>query len=161
MKAKQLWLLSGPIQTGKSEVLRRWAQKREVGGWLTPTVKGRKVLFDLREQSWHPFELDDPTPESIPVGRYHLSASAFAKCRAIASREVVSPSPPWLVVDEIGKLELRRLGHFEAVQHLITHYEGVMVWVVRESLLPAVLDFWELEREEVRILDKTDFIPPG
>ena len=50
-------ILTGMIQSGKSEALLDWIQNKVAAGFLTPTICGRKMLYDVADRRYHPYEL--------------------------------------------------------------------------------------------------------
>ena len=52
-------IITGPVRSGKTTRLSKWlSQHRQAGGFLTPDGDdGLRLLFDLQETKYHPFEV--------------------------------------------------------------------------------------------------------
>ena len=136
--ASQLIILSGPVQTGKSAALMNWINGKSVCGFITPTISGKKMMFDISIGETSPFELTTSEINSIPIGKYHLAKSAFDKAKKILTQSMASPKN-WIVIDEVGKLELINEGHHSLITELLASWEYNILLVVRTSILTEVI----------------------
>lgn len=154
--AYNLILFTAPVQAGKTTWLMHWAKdKPRLGGFLTPDVEGLRYLYTLRDRRLHPFQLTDSAAanmnpaEVISVGRFHFAAPAFELARQTL-QEDSRRDCDWLLVDEIGRLELAGAGLEPAAGEAIRRYQrgeaqGRLLLVVREPLLEAVVEYYRLE----------------
>lgn len=103
-----------------------------------------KILSDDR---WIPFEVEGETDLPIvEIGRFRFYADAFTQAKTEFQR-AVERQAPWIVVDEVGKLEVRDKGLEPAITMLVEatqsgRYTGNLLLVVREELLEVVLEKW-------------------
>jgi nucleoside-triphosphatase THEP1 len=141
-------ILTGAIQSGKTTTLLRWCEHKRVGGFLTPVVKGKRMLFTLPDKVYTPFETDQANIQSIAIGRYHLLNSAFAEMnqRLVWQAQM---QLDWLIVDEVGPLELNEKGCYTGLMHLISHSNTPLLFVVRAGLVQQVIDRFNLTDAEV------------
>ena len=147
-------ILSGPIRSGKTTRLRRFCDGRsDVAGVLTPDDGQGRSMILLGSGTEIPFEVTGPTTEpAVEVGRFTFFQAAFD--RGIRHlREAVQAQVPVVILDEVGKLELRGLGFGPVVQELIDAcqsgaYRGTLVLVVREELLTQVPDHFGIRAWE-------------
>lgn len=155
MSARPIHILSAPIQSGKTTALLRWSEGRpRLGGILCPDVGGLRHLFTLHDRVLHPFQMDDETfaagrEEALSIGRFHFRAATFALARQVLLADAGRPAD-WLVIDEIGKLELKNQGFEPAAGEVVRRFlasemAGNLLLVVRPDLLRAVLDFYEIK----------------
>ncbi len=163
-----LFIFSAPVHSGKTSALMAWAEDRtDLGGFLAPDLEGVRHLFTLRDRRMHPFQVREqtvPSEELVTICRYHFSASTFALARQMLIEDALRPMP-WLVVDEVGKLELQGLGHEPALSEVIRMhhtgvYRGKLLLVVRTELLGDVMEKYRLHSatvlSDLRALTATD-----
>ena len=140
-------ILSGPIHSGKTTKLLQWAEKIPGrSGIATPVQNGLKVLYDLSEKKYYPFQTDDNTTtpkDCITIGAYRFLNSAFIIGRQILSL-AAQRNPSWLIIDELGPLELRGQGWEPVAGQIINQYlshqkNSDLILVIRENILPEAL----------------------
>lgn len=158
----RIYILSGDIQTGKSAALNNWAIQKtnagaKLGGIINPSIDGIKTFINA--STFHSFEMNAKDSESgiIQVGRFRFSKDAFIKAREILTNDLSKPLD-YLIIDEIGKLELSNSGLEPVVSQIIDSKDSNMntrsiICVVRASLLEDVLDKYDLK--DILVIDKT------
>lgn len=151
-----IYLLTGPIRSGKTTALQRWADSLSgVGGFLTPDgFNGQRILQDLRTGKRHPFEaklsdLSNQEEKLVEVGRFHFYEAGFRQGKLLMQLKD-SERPLWTLIDEVGKLELRDAGWMPELETLIDGYRnaslhGNLLLVVRDSLLKEVIRKFSLD----------------
>jgi len=157
-----IYILTGVIQSGKSTSLTEWIKTNgiEAGGFLTPVDEnGKKVLFDLAQQRNLVFELDGQNSDknTISVGRFIFDADTFEQAIEWTKRQIDSDLP-WIIIDEIGKLEMNNLGFHELVNFLLENKgeQKNFLFVVRDTLLDQVKQKYGLTRNQVSAIGKEE-----
>ena len=74
--------------------------------------------------------------DSLAVGRFLFSRSSFEKAIQVI-RDAISEKG-WLVVDEVGPLELRGDGFYAVLKEVLAARREKIVWVVRAGLAELV-----------------------
>ncbi|RTQ45236.1 hypothetical protein EJV47_25500 [Hymenobacter gummosus] len=142
-------LLSGPIRSGKTTRLRRWAAGRpDVAGLLMPTdAHGRRYFLDMATGLQWPASARPGQWPVVSIGRFQFAPAAFGWANAALSGAAEAP-PAWLVVDEIGPLELRGAGLAPALRQLLEAETRPqhLVLVVRAALVEQVMQHFGLAR---------------
>lgn len=147
-------LFSRPVRSGKTtELFRFVADKKDVGGFLTPDGDGKRLFYDVADRSYHPFEAEEGSPHPvITVGKFHFYVHAFAKAKRLFD------APKGLdlfIIDEVGKLEILQHRGFEPeLSLLINRYRagermGTLLLVIRDSLVNAALRKYDLSGTQV------------
>lgn len=108
-----IFLLTGPIHSGKTTLLREAVQKLKgenlnVHGFLSEVIlKNDRIigydLFDLKEEKAIPFIRREGEKEWEQIGSFYLIPKSLAEASKIILR---SRDADLLVVDEVGPLEL-------------------------------------------------------
>lgn len=146
-------ILSAPIRSGKTTALMAWTQQQaSMAGFLTPDLGMIRQLYRLDTQTFHPFQAEPPLPavDLVSVGRFHFYASAFRQAQDWLRQALLHP-PDWLVVDELGKLELKGRGFEPALGEVIRAYQTSefahlnLLLVVRDSLYEVALQHYQLK----------------
>ena len=141
-------ILSGPIQSGKSSALLKWIEGKSVAGFITPILSGRKVMVNVLTAEVFVYELCEPKKGGVRVGNYYLCENAFDKAYDILQKAFASRKG-WVVIDEIGKLELKGQGHHKALSVLFNGSENNMLLVIRESLLTEVIEKYKIKASAI------------
>lgn len=144
-------LLTGPIRSGKTTHLWDWATGRDdLAGFLSPDHAGSRHFYDLRTRQWLPFEAPTTAPEAdvVLIGRFRFWRDSLRRAQGWLQAGLTDPRP-WLVIDEIGRLELQGQGLEPMASTVIRHYQevqgpGRLLLVVRDTLLPAVQAHYDL-----------------
>lgn len=155
MDQRPIHILCAPVQSGKTTALLRWSENRpRLGGILCPDKDGLRYLLTLHDRVLHPYQMSDESfaeskEEVISIGRFRFRAATFALARQALLADVERPVD-WLVIDEIGKLELKNQGLEPAATKVVRRFQmgqttGNLLLVVRSELLEAVLDFYDIK----------------
>ena len=152
-----LLILTGEKQSGKTSKLLTWTNSREnMFGILTPVTGGSRVFWNVHSRESFAMEALE-NEDALEVGKYHFSKSGFEK----AIQVIVSSlhNPGWLVVDEIGPLELRGEGFSSVVKRILEERKGKTLFVVRKNLVGDVVNYFEFDRWQVKIIDVDGALP--
>jgi len=149
-------ILTGEIQSGKTTLLQTFCKKySNTAGILTPVINGKRVFYTI--SSKEVFQMEATAAEvQLCVGKYIFSAAAFEK----AANQLLSASEEgdldYLIVDEIGPLEIKLHQGFYNVLQKIMQQDSfkTLILVVRPSLikechqLPGLQEALVLTKEE-------------
>lgn len=155
MKPAKIVILTGEVQSGKSTALLQWVEHRNAGGFLTQIVAGKRMLFSLPEKVYAPFESVQASEYTLAVGRFHLLKSTFDQM----NNQLINQSGAlfeWLIIDEVGPLELREGGIYPGLMYVLHHSVTPLLLVVRAGLVQQVVDKFKLEK--VEIVSKEDIV---
>lgn len=153
---KKINIVTGKIHSGKITRLFTFKNSLEsVDGILAPIINDRRMLYHISSRTMKEFEVDVGTENIIDIGKYHFLENSFnwANKKLIESYLKI---PDYLIIDEIGKLELIGKGLNESFKYVIEdklNLKTKIVIVVRDSLLNEVIEFYELFQEDYDLLD--------
>jgi nucleoside-triphosphatase THEP1 len=140
-----IYILSAPIQTGKTTSLINWsAQREDVYGILTPIKNGKRVFMNAHTREEFTMEAENGE-ETFDVGRFHFSKKNFEKAVCIIRNDMLKPG--WLVIDEIGPLELKGQGFHDVLIELLHVKKEKIILVVREGLVQQILEHFRFEAD--------------
>ena len=143
-----VYILTGPIQSGKTTSISIWAANhKDVHGILTPVIDNKRYFLDLATGNSFPMEAGVEKEDIYEVGRFRFSKSGFEKASRII-REAMQKGG-LLVIDEIGPLELRGEGFSEILKQVLRERNGSTLLVVREGILDKVVDHFKIKNAAV------------
>lgn len=153
--AFEFFIFTAPVKAGKTTSLMEWAkEKPELGGFLAPDIEALRYLFTLGDRQMHDFQLGDdelhetPAEDIVNIHKFNFSASAFAKARRILLEDLYK-GYEWIIIDEVGKLELKGEGLEPAVSQAVAEIKSgrakvKLMMVVRDELVARVMERYRL-----------------
>ena len=143
-----VYILTGPIQSGKTTSIKEWAKNQQnIWGILTPVITEKRFFLDLATGNQFPMEAGILDEDVWEVGRFRFSKSSFEKATAIIRESMKKEG--LLVFDEIGPLELRGEGFSNILKQTLRERRGATLLVVLEGVLDEVLDYFKIENAVV------------
>jgi len=129
---KQVVILSAPVQTGKTTSLLSWSEKRtDVYGILTPVVEGKRMFMNAHTRQLFLMEAKEGEPELLQIGKFVFSKNNFDKAIQII-RDGMNQEG-WLVIDEIGPMEIRGEGFSEILKEVLAKRKHKLLLIVRDK----------------------------
>ena len=137
------WILTAPIQSGKTTALCEWLKNRkDIRGILTPVINGKRFFKNIRTGDQFQMEADDVEEETLLVGRFRFSRHHFNKAIDVIRESI--PAKGWLIIDEIGPLELKGEGFSEVLKEAMAERNDNILLVVREGLTGQVIAYFDI-----------------
>jgi nucleoside-triphosphatase THEP1 len=156
MSLHKIYLFCEAIHSGKTTQLQQWLRNKtdQVSGILTPDKDGKRQLYDIARNEYHELQMDENAPEKeiLEIGKYRFAKEGFAKAQEILRRSL-EENTEWMVVDEVGKLELNEQTGLEpALGEVIRFYQngdakGKLILVIRNYLLDEAVEVYGLNRD--------------
>ena len=153
---KKIFLLTGPKNSGKSTRLMNWVQqKNNIIGIICLRDKGKRELYSIGSNIFKEFEVDNDSNPVVKIGNYYFLKESFgwAENELLKAREF---NPQWLVIDEIGPLELQGKGFDKVIRQLLPGpelKETNLLLVIRESLVVDVIAYYNFDKNKIEIVD--------
>lgn len=127
-----VYILTGPVRSGKTSSLLQWAEKRrDVAGILSPVINGKRIFLDLQSKEQFLMEAEENEKDALNIGHFRFSKKGFDKAIKIIRDGIVVKG--WLVIDEIGPLELGGEGFHDVLKDVLAGRTGKTLLVVREN----------------------------
>ena len=155
MKNK-IQVVTGDVQSGKTTKLFTYIKKLpSVDGILVPIVNEKRMLYHISSKVMRIFEVDNASSKTISIGKYIFLKESFdwANKKILQS---YNDEPEYLIIDEIGKLELKKEGlhdSFETIVKSISHSNTSLILVIRNYLLNEVMRSYNISDENYEILE--------
>lgn len=138
----KIYILTGNIKTGKTTALLNWCKNRtDVSGIATPVINGKRFFVNIATADTFKMEADETEVDTLNIGRFRFSKEAFHTANTILQQ---LSNCKYVVIDEIGPLELQQQGLYASVQFLLAGKKNSLILIVREKLVDAVIDFFQL-----------------
>jgi nucleoside-triphosphatase THEP1 len=149
-------IVTGKIQSGKTTGLFKLLNTRYyVDGILSPIVNEKRVLYHIASKTIKRFEVDESNEKTISIGNYIFLQESFDW----ANEKLIkgfSNKPDFLVIDELGKLELKGKGFYPSIKEILEIKENLttqLILVIRDYLLDEVLHYYGICDNEYEILN--------
>lgn len=150
-----IYILSKAIKTGKTTELLEWVKtKNNIGGILTPDVNGLRKLYDIATEKLYDFQVENATfnDEITEIGKYKFLSQVFQKAQHLISTE---SNFNYLIIDEIGRLELKQNKGLEPVLSDVIHKyvngskKNNLLLVIRDYLLNDCIKKYHLQQAKI------------
>jgi len=155
-----IYILTGAIRSGKTTALLHWSKSRnDVDGLLCPDdANGKRYFLKLKNKTIFKLEAEAETEAIVTIGNFKFLRSAFNEANDYLILEASKTEPKYLIIDEIGKLELKNEGLNVSTKALISQFRSKnnthLILVVRDYLLDAVMEHYGIT--ECSILNTED-----
>jgi nucleoside-triphosphatase THEP1 len=143
----QLYILSGPKHSGKTSCLLHWWEKNnEVGGILTPLINGERVFLELASGTIFSMLANEDSREVLHIGKYEFDQYGFDRAIQVI-QDAVNSDKKWIVIDEIGPLELEQKGFYSITSQLLSSLppHKKLLLIIREKILQDAIDFFKMK----------------
>lgn len=157
-----IYILTGAIRTGKTTALLNWSKTRnDVDGLLCPDdEKGKRYFLKIKKNEDFNLEaeVESESEDVITIGNFKFLKSAFKEANDYLISTASEAENRYLVIDELGKLELKKEGLHRSAEALISKFKNDnaqhVILVVRDYLLDSVLEHYAIT--EYSLLEKGD-----
>jgi nucleoside-triphosphatase THEP1 len=116
-----------------------------VFGILTPIVNGKRTFMNVHARHLFDMEANNRETSKLTVGRFEFSKIGFDK--AIQIIRSAKYENGWLIVDEIGPMELRGEGFREVIKEIIAseNEHQKIILVVRKGLVDQLKESFQIK----------------
>lgn len=152
-----IYILSEPVQTGKTSIIEKAIHNtNHIGGFLTPTIDGKRKIKNLHNQELVEFEVLAESKNTIAVGKFIFKDSAFSEATAWTRQHYHNSQIKCIIIDELGKLELKKEGFHELIEELLSYEwnEKNLLLIIRDYLLDEAIKKYKLL--DYKVLRKKD-----
>lgn len=159
-----IYIFSRAVHSGKTTELLKWCNlQKNINGILMPDVNGYRKFLNIKTEEIFDAVCIDITKTNEPltsIGKFNFYTTAFEKANSILL-DALSQNPHWLVIDEVGKLELKGEGFYRSVDEAVRFYgdknkPGNFLITVRDGLCEEVISFFNIKN--FKIIDRLDAI---
>lgn len=153
---KNIFIYSDKVKSGKTTKLFQWlATQKNIAGLLQPIINGKRFFYSIVDKSVIQLEISNEIKNDlekndlIKIGNYNFLKSGFNKAKEILLRDF-SKDYQWLIIDEVGPLELNSSGLEPVISKIVREREkfnGNILIVVRDKLLISVIKHYKIENQ--------------
>ena len=157
-----IYILTGPIRSGKTTTIKDWAEQRmDVDGLLSPDDdNGKRFFLKIKSREEIEFEVEFKSEKTINIGRFHFLKSSFEKANSFLKTFSSEPKNYYLILDELGKLELKNEGLHASTEILISKFldsgKHYLILVVRDYLLDDIVAHYNISAYKIITKDALD-----
>ena len=156
---EEIYILSGAIKTGKTTKLLEFSSSHnDVYGILSPVLSGKRFFMDAHTKEQFVMESEPGEVSVLHVGKFSFDAKSFKKAMDII-RKGMNHKQGWLIIDEIGPLELNKEGFYEVINEIIIDRPSLKIlFVIRDTILHKAIDFFKMDPGIVQIINTSSLI---
>ncbi|MCF8241981.1 MAG: nucleoside-triphosphatase [Melioribacteraceae bacterium] len=126
----KIYLVTGPIQTGKTTKLSEWVKHRNCAGILQPVIEGKRHVKNIKTGEVKLLETKDAA-NAVAIGKFLFDKNVIAWTKEILNESIQSDAD-YIIIDEYGKLEMKNEGLEPAAGEIIrntakSNYNTVIV----------------------------------
>jgi nucleoside-triphosphatase len=137
----KVYILTGAIQTGKTTALQQWcSQRHDVSGVFTPVLNNKRFFVNIATQETFAMEAMEGEADVLKIGKFVFSTAAFAKANTL----IAKANSNYVVIDEIGPLELMEQGLHYSFKNKLQNQASHIIVVVREGLVREVINHFNI-----------------
>ncbi|WP_296383302.1 nucleoside-triphosphatase [Winogradskyella sp.] len=152
-----IYILTGDIRIGKTTALLDWCKNRsDTDGVLCPDDdKGKRYFLNIKSKNSYPLAANTNTEEDniVSIGPFQFLKSSFQNANDYLVHCNEKRDYSYLIVDELGKLELKNVGLHDSAKHIVIQHENSkshhIILVVRESLLSEIIEHYNISQYSV------------
>lgn len=145
-----IYILADNVRSGKTTALKEWVLTWDnVKGILCPNDDDRrKYLYHIETENRFPLEVVHSNENTISVGKFHFLEDSFKIANYLLIQSFDDADFEFLVLDELGKLELQNKGIHQAAEYIIGNYKSNddknLLLVVRTTLVKDILAHYQI-----------------
>lgn len=165
----RLIICTAPVHSGKTSKLMRWSDSMtDLGGILCPDVHSLRKIYHLSSGRMYDFQLADDFDDSTGItyiGKYKFKSEAFDIARKLLREDANDDSVNTIIIDEVGKLEMKAEGLEPAVTELVNQFRmgdlgKNLILVIRDYLLDDALKRYDLPGAKIIDLSTSEKFKP-
>ena len=124
-------------------------------GIIAPDVDGMRQLYYPGENLWKEFQVERSGDDILQICDYRFLKQRVEEANEYLTKQAMQrPEGKWLIIDELGKLELKGEGLYPGIVRVLKNYFHTdwnirILIVIRDSLLNEAVEQFGLEAAEV------------
>lgn len=146
---KNIYILSGNIHSGKTTLLQNWLKTKEnVSGFLSPDIDGKRHFLNIKTKKKKLLEVGN---SNLNIGKYYFDENVFQWAKEEIENQLFDKNE-WLIIDEIGPLEIKsNKGFHHLIEKIIAHenIDKKILFIVRDFLVQEFIEKYNIENAEV------------
>ncbi|KIA88045.1 NTP transferase domain-containing protein [Kaistella jeonii] len=153
----KIYIFSDKIGSGKTTLLKNWFENNEsISGFLSPKVDGKRYFENLETGEKLLLEVEH---SSLQIGKYSFDPEVFSWAESELLKQL-NFEKDWLIIDEIGPLEIRKnIGFHDLILKIVADQSSIetkIVFVVRDFMVEEFIEKYNFQNP--KILAKSFFI---
>ena len=150
----KIFIFSDKIGARKTTLLKNWfADNESISGFLSPKINGKRVFENLESGEQRLLEIEK---SSLQIGKYAFDPEVFYWAESELLKQL-NGDREWVVIDEIGPLEIRKgKGFHNLILKIITERSSIkpkVIFVVRDFMVEDFIEQYPLENPKILVKD--------
>jgi nucleoside-triphosphatase len=147
---KKIFILTGSVHSGKTTRLMHWAlSQKNIDGITQPIVDDKRFIYNIASRTLKLLEAPAGFKDEQvnTIGKYRFNKEVFEWSQKVLL-DCLNKDLSWLIIDEIGPLELGGKGLEPALTNILlarNNFNGKILCVVRDSILDQFIAKYSLK----------------
>ncbi len=125
------------------------SQNKSISGFYSEKVISNNQIagYDLvtvADDKTYPFLTVKPIKNAIKIGRFYIDKKAIQTANQIIQK-AIKDKVDYIIIDEVGQLELDEQGWFNIINILNTSYYGTLIFCIRTEFVKQVIQKWSFD----------------
>lgn len=170
LPAQKVFIITGSLGGGKTTYAKKLvdifkAHDINIAGLISEKVRNDSQiigydLVNLETEEKEIFLREHTENGSDTIGKFTISPKGLAFGNSVL-KSLISSEKTFVIIDEIGSLELRNKGWTECLNCLIEKSENHILLVVRDIYLKAVMSKWNLTGAQIFNIHELNYKDTG
>lgn len=141
-----IYIVTGEVRTGKSTHVYEWLKNRkDVGGFVSLDDGPLRFLYNAVSREKIDFQTaKNNEGDVLNIGKFSFHKSSFNKASEWAMDHNNDPQIKYLVIDELGKLEIKDEGFNKLIKYLLGNSEKDLIIIIRDYLYEKALTYYNI-----------------
>lgn len=153
LKAK-IYIYSDKIGAGKTTLLKNWLAKNENScGLLSPKIEGKRYFENIETGEQRLLEVENSW---LQIGKYCFDPTVFSWAESELLSQL-NAQKEWLIIDEIGPLEIRKEQGFHKLILKINADQvsiiPTIIFVVRDFMVAEFIEKYQFQNPKILAKD--------
>ena len=159
-------IISGHKNQGKTTQIKRFIdflqekQQTIVGFYSEKVINNNKIvgydIVNIPDNEKFKFLRMVGNEKQQKIGPFYIDDFALAE-GVIQIKKAIINQTAFLIIDEVGKLELNNKGWYAALERAFAQFKGEIILAVRTEFIEKVIQKWHLKNVQIIGTSENDF----
>lgn len=142
-------IVTAPRNSGKTTYLKKFCLSHNCIGYIAESDEQKNLFYyeEFRSKKTFPSLTTEVHEDWSRIGKYYFKSEVFIELESFLDH-LINESYDYIVLDEIGKLELEGKG-FDVILNKCIRQESNLVLVVRDIFVDDVIEKYKLQNAKV------------
>jgi nucleoside-triphosphatase THEP1 len=161
LNGKRLLIISGEVNSGKTSAIEKIILLLQSLGKKVVGVYSKGIFFENTKIGFNLININSGDTKQIASikpdddfifnqGRYYFNEIVFNE---FSDYLLNSPASEFIIIDEVGPLEILEKGFYNLLKSLIDNYNGKIILVIRKRLFVKVKNKFNINSRDIDLFE--------